>query len=111
MPTLIPIVFEFEKGISESQLWKLRLSSKEEPDVEMKEEPQEEEQPPVAELDEEAPWLVSLGVARMGSILKRVLRQEQKLWFLPRPVTDMVAPVFNSNLPLFVSNRKRCSIM
>ncbi|CAL1139253.1 unnamed protein product [Cladocopium goreaui] len=52
---------------------------KEEPDVEMKEEPQEEEQPPVAELDEE----------------------EQKLWFLPRPVTDMVAPVFNSTFADF----------
>ena len=63
----------------------------------MKEEPQEEEQPPVAELDEEALWLVPL-VARMGSI--QCVRQEQKLWFLPRPVTDMVAPVFNSNLPL-----------
>ena len=25
--------------------------------------------------------------------------QEQKLWFLPRPVTDMVSTVFNSNLP------------
>ncbi|CAJ1427927.1 unnamed protein product, partial [Effrenium voratum] len=41
---------------------------------EIKEEPEPEQQLPVAELDEE----------------------EQKLWFLPRPVTDMVPTVFNS---------------
>ena len=64
---LIPIVFEVEKGISASELWKLRLSSKEEPDVEMKEEPQEEEQPPVAELDEEAPWHAMAGLSGGGS--------------------------------------------
>eukprot|EP00931_Biecheleriopsis_adriatica_P068769 TRINITY_DN4267_c0_g1_i1.p1 TRINITY_DN4267_c0_g1~~TRINITY_DN4267_c0_g1_i1.p1 ORF type:complete len:905 (+),score=326.79 TRINITY_DN4267_c0_g1_i1:77-2716(+) len=49
---------------------------KKEEDVEMKQEPEEPEEtePPKAELDDE----------------------EQKLWFLPRPVTDMASSVFNS---------------
>jgi len=45
-------------------------------DVEMKEEPEE---PPKAQLDEE----------------------EQKLWFLPKPTTDMVSSVFNSTFADF----------
>ena len=68
---------EESKDEAKTEEAKEGMKQEEEPDVEMKEQPQE--QPPVAELDEE----------------------EQKLWFLPRPVTDMVSTVFNSTFTDF----------
>ena len=64
--------------------------------MEMKEQPQE--QPPVAELDEEACAGRLFGFWWSGLLFWPAC-QEQKLWFLPRPVTDMVSTVFNSDLP------------